>query len=292
MELTESPPPPKYRNEVEIVNLISDDDEEPEVGVSEMETNKIPKAIPALETPYNQGKHLDKAATIHEPKQSSVELKTTEAKPKTTPTKKTNQFIDFGQTESNSVEECVITNHKAIEKSTENHVVIQGTKIVPLKTTDQSKLPIETRKSSLQNSTYENYSPPASKKTKFLDFDDYKVKKEKAKFIDFGSEDITEQSFSEQNIFPVPINSKLNERYSKKVAQKPSSITDDTFDQMDIETECQNDNDKKVSVKNDLPNCSVVSSRIDKDEEPTITGKERVFILMSMTYHEDLIASA
>ena len=264
MELTESPPPPKYRNEVEIVNLISDDDEEPEVGVSEMETNKIPKAIPALETPYNQGKHLDKAATIYEPKQSSVELKTTEAKPKTTPTKKTNQFIDFGQTESNSVEECVITNHK----------------------------PIETRKSSLQNSTYENYSPPASKKTKFLDFDDYKVKKEKAKFIDFGSEDITEQSFSEQNIFPVPINSKLNEEYSKKVVQKPSSITDDTFDQMDIETECQNDNDKKVSVENDLPNCSVVSSRIDKDEEPTITGKERVFILMSMTYHEDLIASA
>ena len=262
MELTESPPPPKYRNEVEIVNLISDDDEEPEIGVSEMETNKIPKAIPALETPYNQGKHLDKAATIHEPKQSSVELKTTEAKPKTTPTKKTNQFIDFGQTESNSVEECVITNHK----------------------------PIETRKSSLQNSTYENYSPPASKKTKFLDFDDYKVKKEKAKFIDFGSEDITEQSFSEQNIFPVPINSKLNEEYSKKVVQKPSSITDDTFDQMDIETECQND--KKVSVENDLPNCSVVSSRIDKDEEPTITGKERVFILMSMTYHEDLIASA
>ena len=256
MELTESPPPPKYRNEVEIVNLISDDDEEPEIGVSEMETNKIPKAIPALETPYNQGKHLDKAATIHEPKQSSVELKTTEAKPKTTP------FIDFGQTESNSVEECVITNHK----------------------------PIETRKSSLQNSTYENYSPPASKKTKFLDFDDYKVKKEKAKFIDFGSEDITEQSFSEQNIFPVPINSKLNEEYSKKVVQKPSSITDDTFDQMDIETECQNDNDKKVSVENDLPNCSVVSSRIDKDEEPTITGKERVFILM--TYHEDLIASA
>ena len=280
MELTESPPPPKYRNEVEIVNLISDDDEEPEVGVSEMETNKIPKAIPALETPYNQGKHLDKAATIHEPKQSSVELKTTEAKPKTTLTKKTNQFIDFGQTESNSVEECVITNHKAIEKSTENRVVIQGTKIVPLKTTERTIL------------NYENYSPPASKKTKFLDFDDYKVKKEKAKFIDFGSEDITEQSFSEQNIFPVPINSKLNEEYSKKVVQKPSSITDDTFDQMDIETECQNDNDKKVSVENDLPNCSVVSSRIDKDEEPTITGKERVFILMSMTYHEDLIASA
>jgi hypothetical protein len=231
VELIESPlPPRKSKNEVEIVNLISDDDEEPEVILQEMETKKLLQANHPPETSTNQEKHSESLlATTNETKQSSaVELEmTADDKPKT-PTKKMNKFIDFGQTESTSVEEYLITNHKAVDKSTEeNRVVLQDdTKIVPQKATieiavDQIRFkPGETTKkaSILQNSSQEKYSPPPSKKAKFIDFGDYEVKKEKAKFIDFGAEDITEP-LSEQNIFPVPMHSKLNEEVTKKLVQ-------------------------------------------------------------------------
>ena len=276
MELVDESPPPKSKNEVEIVNLISDDDEE--------EAKKLPKVTPP-ET--NLEKHSELPATSNETKKSfSVELKMTEEDKPKTPTKKTtNKFIDFGQTESTTLEECLVTNdHKVIEKSTKDRV---ETKIVPEKTTEEftsnqskkvvsssSKLPGETTKraTSLQNSSQEKYSSPPSKKAKFIDFGDYEVKKEKAKFIDFGAEDITEP-FTEQNIFPVPMHSKFNE-----VVQKPSSSSD-AFDQMDIETEYGHDSDKKVLVGNDLPNCSVVLSRINMDDEPNIIGKERADFL-------------
>ena len=286
MELIdESPPPKSKKNEVEIVNLISDDDEE-----EAKEAKKLPKVNPP-ET--NLEKHSESLATSNETKKSfAVELKMTEEDKPKTPTKKTtNKFIDFGQTETESttLEECLVTNdHKVIEKSTRDCVVLQETKIVPEKTTEEftsnqskqvvssSKLPGKTTKkaTSLQNLSQEKYSSPPSKKAKFIDFGDYEVKKEKAKFIDFGAEDITEP-FTEQNIFPVPMHSKFNE-----VVQKPSSSTD-AFDQMDIETEYGHDSDKKVLVGNDLPNCSVVLSRINMDDEPNIIGKERAFVKLN-----------
>ena len=276
MELIDESPPPKSKNEVEIVNLISDDDEE--------EAKNLPRVNPPEN---NLEKHSESLATSNEAKKSfAVELKMTEEdKPKTQTKKTTNKFIDFGQTESTTLKECLVINdHKVIEKSTK-----EETKIVPEKTTEEftsnqskqevsssSKLPGETTKraTSLQNSSQEKYSSPPSKKAKFIDFGDYEVKKEKAKFIDFGAEDITEP-FTEQNIFPVPMHSKFNE-----VVQKPSSSSD-AFDQMDIETEYGHDSDKKVLVENDLPNCSVVLSRINMDDEPNIIGKERAFVKLN-----------